>query len=84
MKIHIVQKGDSLEKIAERYEVDFEELKKAEFMTEQSRLDHAGHENQSTVRGSAGQKRRTAQYAKGITEKTAGTSICKRKAEKQA
>ncbi|MCY7753432.1 SafA/ExsA family spore coat assembly protein [Bacillus haynesii] len=28
MKIHIVQKGDSLEKIAERYEVDFEELKK--------------------------------------------------------
>ncbi|MED1739986.1 SafA/ExsA family spore coat assembly protein [Bacillus swezeyi] len=28
MKIHIVQKGDSLEKIAERYEVDFQELKK--------------------------------------------------------
>ncbi|MDI3411284.1 SafA/ExsA family spore coat assembly protein [Bacillus sonorensis] len=28
MKIHIVQKGDSLEKIAERYNVDFQELKK--------------------------------------------------------
>ncbi|MFO6496485.1 MULTISPECIES: SafA/ExsA family spore coat assembly protein [Bacillus] len=28
MKIHIVQKGDTLEKIAERYEVDFQELKK--------------------------------------------------------
>lgn len=28
MKIHIVQKGDTLWKIAEKYEVDFEELKK--------------------------------------------------------
>lgn len=80
MKIHIVQKGDSLLKIAEKYGVDIEEVKKLNTQLSNPDLIMPGMKIKVPSEGVPVRKEPKSGQKSGARECEARSSICEREA----